>query len=165
MKQVKITINGTILAVDYCSQTLYNEDEDFNCNYYLICGWHTVEGMYIDTDTAENVVKKKGKYVKVRDYFHKLWGKDSYHPLPVECHTRHYQNCCVDYMIDLEDDKEFDIKKVQLIKSDYETSEFPYFILADKILYDGKEILTEDTADFCPEEKIYNDFVVEELCY
>ena len=171
MKQVKITIKGTIIAVDYCSQSLYNEDEDFFGNYYLTCGWETVEDMYINTDDvyfadeADNVVKKKGKYVKVRDYFHKLWGKDSDHPLPVECHTRQYSNCCADYMIELEDEEEFDIKKVQLIKSDYEVSEFPYFILANKILYDEKEIYTEDTDDYCPEEKMYNEFIVEEFCY
>ena len=44
------------------------------------------------------------------------------------------------YTIELEDDEEFDITKLQLVKSDYEHELFPYFIIADYIIYDGKEI-------------------------
>lgn len=170
MKQVKITITGDVIAVDYCSQSLYNEDTDFNDAYYLVTGWDKITGMYIDVpddtykfDNLENVVKNKGKYSKTMEFFHKLFGEESDHPLPVDVHTRTYYNQWADYIIELEDDEEFDIKKVQLVKSDYEVELFPYFIAAGYILYDGKEIYTNDTDEYCPEEKMHDEYVIEEF--
>lgn len=161
MKQIKIKITGDIIALDYCTQDL-PEDEDFYGNYYLTCGWNTVTGLYVN-DSEDNVVKQKGKYVKTKKFFHHLFRKDGDHPLPVECHTRVYCEQEVEYNIRIEDDEEFDIKKVQLVKSDYECDEFPYFIVADYILYDGKEIHTDETDDYCPEEKCHDEFVIDEL--
>lgn len=162
MKQVKITIRGDIIALDYCSTTLYGEDEDFFGNYYLCCGWDKLTEMWID-DKEENVIKQKGKYVKTKEFFHHLFREDGDHKLPVECHTRVYSNQEISYIIELEDDEEFDIKKVQLVKSDYECQEFPYWIIADYILYDGKEIDTDETDDYCPETKCYNEFIIDSL--
>jgi len=66
-----------------------------------------------------------------------------------------------------DDDEEFDIKKVQLIKEDYTCAEFPYFILCEKILYDGKDVLSNDEfnawTEYCPEEKMYNTAIIDEL--
>lgn len=164
MKQVKITIKGDLVIVDYCSQSLINEDEDFNCNYYETGAWDKIEAMYIDDNEAENLVKKKGKYVKTKEHFHELFKEDGDHPLPVEVHYRWYYNQELDYVIELEDDKEFDIKKVQLVKSDYECALFPYFILCDHILYDGKEIENTYWLDaYCPEDKLYNEAIIDEL--
>lgn len=158
MKEVKITIRGDLLALDYC-----NVELDFNDEYYYACAWDKVEAMFIDGDEEVNVVKSKGKYVKTKEYFHNLFREDGDHPLPVECHTRTYYNIEADYVIELEDNEEFDIKKVQLVKSDYECDQFPYFILARHILYDGKEIDTLDLDDFCPEEKMYSEFTIDSL--
>ena len=65
MKKVKITIHGDLLALDYC-----NVDKEFLDEYYYTCAWDKVEAMYVDGDEDENVVKKKGKYVKTKEYFH-----------------------------------------------------------------------------------------------
>ena len=162
MKQVKITIKGDIIALDYCTQDL-PEDEDFFGNYYLCCGWWKLEAMWIDGNEEENVIKQKGKYIKTKEFFHNLFREDGDHPLPIECHTRVYYNQEISYIIELEDDEEFDIKKVQLVKSDYECQEFPYWIIADHILYDNKEIPTDETSDYCPETKCYNEFIIESL--
>ena len=163
MKQVKLTIKGDIIALDYCSTTMYDEDNDFYSCYYLCCGWSKLDEMYIDGNEEENVIKKKGKYVKTKEFFHNLFKADGDHPLPVECHTRTYYNQEISYMIELEDDEEFDIKKVQLVKSDYECDEFPYWIIADHILYNGKEICTDETMDYCPEEKMHDTFIIDSL--
>jgi len=163
MKSVKITIKGDLIIVDYCSQSLIDEENEFNDSFYVTGCWEKIDGMYINDD-EENVVKKKGKYLLTKEYFHDLFSEDGDHPLPVEVHSRGYQNQELEYNIRLKDDEEFDIKKVQLVKSDYECSLFPYFIVCTHILYDGKEIYNYDYGDdYCPEEKIYDEAVIEEL--
>ena len=163
MKEIKIKIKGDLIIVDYCSKSLIDEENEFNDSFYVTGCWEKIEGMYVD-DSEENVVKKKGKYVKTKEYFHDLFDKDGDHPLPVIVHSRGYSNQELEYIIRLEDDEEFDIKKVQLVKSDYETQLFPYFILCTYILYDGKEIYNYDYSDeYCPEEKIYDEAVIDEL--
>ena len=174
MKQVKVTINGDILVVHYCSSTLIenlvnegledDEEDAFNFNFNTACAWNTVDGLYID-DGDENVVKSKGKYVKTKEYWHNLLGDGSYHSVPVEVHWRVFHPEHFDYIIELEDDEEFDIKKVQLIKSEYEHSLFPYFIRADVILYDGKEVKTAEDweTDYNVEERIFNRGEITEL--
>ncbi len=164
MKQIKIKIVGDLQIWDYCTKNL-PEDEDFHGNYYVTGAWETLTAMYIDDNEEDNVIKKKGKYVKTREYFHDLFSEDGDHPLPVEVHTRTYHNQELEYIVELPDDEEFDIKKVQLIKSDYELSEAPYFILCSKILYDGKEVLANaefnDWTEYCPEMKIYDTLTIE----
>ena len=173
MKQVKVTIKGELIVVDYCSKALIEtlidmglEEEDefaFTANYYMTCCWNTVDGLYIDGG-EENMVKQKGKYVKTKEYWHSLIGEESDHPVPVTVHWRHYYDQWFDYIIELEDEDEFDIKKVQIIKSEYEIDLFPYFIRADVILYDGKEIkTTENWGDYDVEGKIYNEGEITEL--
>ena len=171
MKEVKIRIKGDLVIVDYCSKKMmqelvdgeeYTDESDvFACNYYVTGAWDKVEALYVDDNEEENLVKKKGKYVKTREFFHHLFSEDGDHPLPVKIHYKHYYEQELEYVIELEDDEEFDIKKVQLVKSDYEVEEFPYFILCEKILYDGKEIESNnefnDWAEYCPEEKCYNE--------
>lgn len=171
MKEVKITIKGDLLIIDYCSQKVIKsemkENEEsyygaFCSNYYVTGGWDKIEGLYVD-DGEENVVKKKGKYVKTKEYFHELFKKNGDHPLPVEIHYRFYYKQELDYIIELEDDEEFDIKKVQLVKSEYECEHFPYFILCEKILYDGKDVYNDELTEYCPDEKSYNESIIDEL--
>lgn len=168
MKEVKITITGDVLGFDYCSQSLYNDEDDFFSRYYCTYGWEKITGLYVDLpnetydfENYENLVKKKGKYVKTVEYFHDLFKEDGEHPLPVDVHTRVFYEQSADYIIKLEDDEEFDIKKLQLIKSDYEIEICPYFILAEKILYDGKEVMSWDFDDYDVESKMYTEFVVD----
>lgn len=169
MKTVEVKVVGTLLMCEYCSQSKYDgyddEMEAFYSEYYMTNGWESVKGIYIDDD-EENVIKKKGKYAKVRDYFHNLFKEEGDHPLPVDLHTRTYTYEDVEfiYEIELEDDEEFDIKKVQLIKSEYEIDPLPYFILAKKILYDGKEVFADESySDYGIEGKGCSEYTIEEF--
>lgn len=151
MKEVKITVVCEILCLEYCSQYVmkkYIAEEDpdadmddafANC-YYATYGMENIEALYVNDNEEENLIKKKGKYVKTKEFFHDLWSENSEHPLPIELHARIMPKMELEYNIKLEDDEEFDIKKVQFVKSDYEFDICPYFIIADHILYDGKEI-------------------------
>ncbi len=57
------------------------------------------------------------------------------------------------YIIELDDAVAFDIRQVQLVVSDREIACLPHFILAEKIIYDGREIPLR------PEEEVLlNDF-------
>lgn len=156
--KTKITLSGTLVMIDYCSHSLMLESDDqFFDNYYQTAGFYDWEdgGLFVNDDTDNDLMKQKGKYVKTKEHFHHLFREDGYHPLPVTLHTRLYRYTDADYIIEHED--EFDIKKVQLVKSDYEIQEFPYLIIADYILYDGKRVDVEsELYDLCPEEKIYN---------
>lgn len=177
MKKIKITIVGTPIIVEYSSKQYTNEDGEFDFyggEYFMTLGWDSVDGLYVDVpedtydfDNYENLIKKKGKYVKTVEYFHNLFAEDSGCPLPVEIHTRHSNDGeSLDYYIELNDDEEFDIKKVQLIKSDYEIDIFPYFILAEKILYDGKEIGVYDVhgeySDYGIDGRSCSEFEIDE---
>lgn len=154
---------GTLVMIDYCSQSLMNEDnDDFLLNYCQTAGFLDWEdgGLFVNDDMENDLMKKKGKYVKTKEHFTSLFRKDGQHPLPVTLHTRSYSCVEAEYIIEHED--EFDIKKVQLVKSDYELDEFPYLIIADYILYDGKQIDVEcELYDICPEEKLHNTIEVD----
>ena len=144
MKKVTITIEGTIQICEYAST--YKEFYD---TFYMTLGWHTVDALYVDGNEEENLIKKKGKYVKVDDYFHDLFSEEGDHPLPVEVHLREtHGGDRFSYTIELADDEAFDIKKVQLVKSDREIECCPYFILAQHILYDGKEIKVNEEDEY-----------------
>lgn len=160
----RVTIVGTVVMIDYCSQTKKDEDGDYNFNefYYQTAGFLDFEdgGLFVNDDQETDLIKKKGKYIKTKEHFTKLFAADGEHPLPVEMHWRCYYANNVSYSI--EHEGEFDIKKLQLVKSDYELSEFPYLIIADYILYDGKQFECDvQTYDLCPEEKMYDECVVD----
>lgn len=161
MKTVKIMIKGDIQVIDYCSLSLINEEQSFNDSYYMMFHWEKLDSMTID-DNEENVIKQKGKYAKTDHFLHDKFAEDGDHPLPVECHIRTYYNQEISYYLELEDNEEFDIKKVQLLKSTYEYDAYPYFIVGDYILYDGKKVGIEQIAyDYDPESKMYDEFVIE----
>ena len=144
MKQVKITIEGTIQICEYASTR-----DEFYDTFYMTLGWHTVDALYVNDDEDNNLVKRKGKYVKVGDYFHDLFSEEGCHPLPVEVHLREtHGGDRFSYIVQLEDDEDFDIKKVQLVKSEREIECCPYFILAHHILYDGKEVIVNEEDEY-----------------
>ena len=117
--QTKITLKGTLVMIDYCSQSKKDEDGDFNFNefYYQTAGFLDWEdgGLFVNDDTDNDLMKQKGKYVKTKEHFHHLFREDGEHPLPVELHTRHYRCIEADYIIEHED--EFDTgQKIALIR-------------------------------------------------
>jgi hypothetical protein len=154
MKTIKITITGEPLVVDYC-----NTDLDFSDNYYTQVGWTSVSGVFVN-DNPENVIKKKGKYFITSELWHTLLSPDGDHPLPVELHMRTFAKTSFNYSIEIPDDQDFDIKKLQLIKSNYELEVFPYFIDAHSIVYDGKEFTTKDDEDYCIGGRSYDEETV-----
>lgn len=160
MKQVKITIEGTIQICEYAST-----EKEFYDTFYMTLGWYTVDALYVNDDENENLIKKKGKYVKVGDYFHDLFSEEGDHPLPVEVHLREtHGSDRFSYIINLEDDEDFDIKKVQLVKSNNEIECCPYFILARHILYDGKEIVVNEEDEYlCTgiDGRYYSEYVID----
>ena len=160
MKQVKITIEGTIQICEYAST-----EKEFYDTFYMTLGWYTVDALYVNDDENENLIKKKGKYVKVGDYFHDLFSEEGDHPLPVEVHLREtHGSDRFSYIINLEDNEDFDIKKVQLVKSNNEIECCPYFILARHILYDGKEIVVNEEDEYlCTgiDGRYYSEYVID----
>ena len=154
-----IKIKGDLEVIDYASTSLL-EDEDFNAVFDMTFRWDKLDSIYVN-DSEENVIKQKGKYVKT-EHLHELFAENGPHPLPVECHTRIYYNQEITY--EIEHEEEFDIKKLQLAKSTYECDAYPFFIVGDYILYDGKKFNIEEEAyDYCPEEKYYNEIMIETL--
>lgn len=167
MKKYRIEIECDIICMEYCSQKVMDEAEDdgfskFNSYFYATYGMDNIVALTVNN--GENLVKKKGKYIKTKEFFHNLWSDESDHPLPVEVHTRTFSGDYPQYEIELEDDDEFDIKKLQLVKSDYEFDQCPYWIIADYIMYDGRQINEcSGIDDIGIENRCCNEFVVEEL--
>lgn len=88
----------------------------------------------IYTDDGIDITKSKGKYVLAKNYFSHIIGRTT----PFYCMNTNYCQIEEVFKIDLNDDEEFDSKKLQLIKSDYEVSFLPYAIVSTHIIYDGK---------------------------
>ena len=101
---------------------------------------------------GEDITKKKGKYIKTYPFTKDIVEGFECDP---EAKNMLYRKADNDDDWDFEFEfeipvspQEFDPKKLQLIKSDYEFNEVPYAILADVIIYDGKEYRTEDDFDY-----------------
>ena len=66
MRQVIVTIEGTLLLLEYCSQKVmanYDDPEDgFNSEYYLAYSWDKVDAIYVDGNEDLNLRLKKGKH-------------------------------------------------------------------------------------------------------
>lgn len=171
---VTVTIKGEMSVLRYYTTNeeyiennadteLYREYGNMSYNYFETYGFKTVESITLN-DGEENLVKQKGKYIKTKEFFHSLFRSDGEQPLPVHCEEQVLHDWEVGYTIELKDDEEFDIKKLQLIKSDYEIQEYPYWIVADYVIYDGKRIdFDVDVIDFtCYTPKDGNNFEVDE---
>ena len=153
-----ITIVGTIRGVLYCSKSLIDEENSFWDNYYQTFGFESISEIRVG-DNEENIIKQKGKYIKTKEYFHDLFREDGFHPLPVIVRSAIDDEYEVQYEIEVMG--EFDPKKLQLIKSDYEFIGMPYFILTDDIMYDGvKYQISQDSYDMIDEQ--YDDRDAEE---
>ena len=187
MKNVIITIEGIITMCEYCSwskddqheemyYSLYGDDGSYRlfddyCNMFN--GWLGLQAIYVQIDfykDKKNYVDEiLGHCYTVNDYFHKLFAPDSDHPLPIDLHiARTIDDEKLRYIIELEDDEEFDIKKVQLVYSYNEIAPLKDFILAEKIMYDGREISVENFHDEyshfeIADVGIYEEYEVEEF--
>lgn len=89
---------------------------------------------------AIDITKKKGKYILTKNYFSEVIGVNS----PFYYQQIKYCRIMETFTICLEDNEEFDPKKFQLIKSDYELSFLPYAIVSQLAMYNGKLL----SADF-----------------
>lgn len=97
-----------------------------------------------DIEDGIDITKTKGKYLLINDLFSERCKLKS--PFWVE-----QTNYCVineAFMIELEDDEEFDPKKLQLIKSDYEVQFLPFGISVYAVVYNGKLIYMEPTDGY-----------------
>lgn len=87
----------------------------------------------------EDITKKKGKYIKGRfitEDMKKVFGEDfENEDILYKC-VSSLPEFTKEYELPIEI-SDFDPKKLQLKKSDYEFSEFPYLIMTDEIIYDG----------------------------
>jgi hypothetical protein len=112
-----------------------------------------LEGVTVECD-ENDITKNKGKYLKTKEFLSSKFQSPFY--------VRQIRYCDIEleYDIELEDDEEFDPKKLQLVKSDYEVSFLPYGIITDYIIYDGKRI---DYIDFFEcDEKYPESFIYDE---
>lgn len=142
MKTYRIEIECDLICMEYCSKRALDihEDESFDSLSYSTYGMDQIKGLYVNGDRENNLVKQKGKYYLNNGFFHLLWNEQSDHPLPITAHVRTFANSTVWYDVNLDDNEEFDIKKVQLVKSQYEADAIPFWIIADYILYDNHKV-------------------------
>ena len=162
MKQVWITLKG--MGVVYWFENFTEEPTDWDMlpldDFYEMedDGWldgslnevaflMELEGIYVGSegfDCAE-VISKKGKYILRDDVFKKDCKlRAPFYVMPYNMGAFIENTFC----IELEDDEEFDAKKLQLIKSDYEVEFLPYGIVSDTIIYDGKEIIMDNEPEY-----------------
>ena len=103
-----------------------------------------------------DITKKKGKYLLINDLLSERCKLKS--PFYVD-----QINYCVineAFMIELEDDEEFDPKKLQLIKSDYEVQFLPFGITTYAVVYNGKIVYCEPNDGY--NVKHFEQFVYED---
>ena len=164
MKEVKITIKGTLVTLEYCSQKVMkelvkageysNQTSAFEGEFYNGFYWTEVNELFVDGEETKNLIQNVGPIARTIEYFHNLFS-DS-HPLPVELHSKS-QNGELDYIVEIEDNEEFEIKELQLIYSNelantdvnqFGFPRYPQAILGSKILYKGKEVPVLEDDDF-----------------
>lgn len=143
-KFVEILIGATVVGIDYAP-----EDFRENPNAEWDETWGYQEMLYVKAD-GEDITKTKGKYIVTDELFKEML------PEPAYLYFDYYPDECVTqvYHIELEDNEEFDPKKLHLIKStelwynyDSDSPEFEhiprYYILADYIIYNDKKVYME----------------------
>lgn len=98
----------------------------------------------LDDEGAIDITKKKGKYVLTSNYFSGVYGLNA----PFYYTQRNFCEIYETFSIELQDDEEFDPKKFQLIKSDYELDFLPFAIAARMAMYDGKSIFADPSDGY-----------------
>lgn len=133
MKQVKLTGRGIIFRL---TDTVTDNCIEQNA---------ILEGVALEVD-GEDITKKKGKYLKQK-FVHSYMTPDTSGTVEFLIVNKTFD---FEFTFDIPvEDDEFNPKLIQLIKSDYEIEGIPYYIVTDKILYDGKEVdNNEGLVDF-----------------
>lgn len=98
----------------------------------------------LDDEGAIDITKKKGKYILTNNYFSGICGLNA----PFYYTQRNYCEIYETFCIELEDDEEFDPKKFQLVKSDYELDFLPFAIISTMAMYDGKTIFADPSDGY-----------------
>lgn len=129
---VEITLKGTGLILQAI------EDSEDSGEMYE---FGVIQSDVLVLNGEEDITKKKGKYLKSKNilidkYFKPISGDSDTYFVRAINEDFDFE---VKFHIDIEPE-EFDPKKLQLIKSDYEIDLLPYAIIMDVIMYDGKEI-------------------------
>lgn len=145
-----IKLYGTGSNVKICYYENLNDIED---GFYDDCSDFNVIFNNISVlANGQEITKSKGKYVNCYPFSEEVVNRFKLEPTSE--HIVFRMADVDDWEFDFEFElpigpKDFDPKKLQLIKSDYECREIPYAILADAILYDGKLYWTDDDYDYC----------------
>lgn len=162
MKQVWITVKGKgdVYWMENFTETPDNWDDiDLNDLWELEDSWLDgnlyenamlleLEGVYVgkeEWEEAEDITKKKGKYIKRTDIFKGDQGLTP--PFYVRC-INSGTEICNTFCIEIEDDEDFDPNQLQLVKSDYEVEFLPYGIVSDCIIYKGEKIYSNNEVEY-----------------
>lgn len=97
---------------------------------------------YIGDCEWQDITKKKGKYIKGKFIIEQI--KESY---PDELELSIDNDYDFEYEFEIEHEGEFNPKLLQLKKSDYEFIYIPYGIFANLVVYDGKEVYSDDDIE------------------
>lgn len=127
-----------IAAYDY--MTDLEEDGMVDENMIEVAFMKDIESLTYSVDDGEYVdIVKKGKYIVSNDYLKRTYGLEM--PFVVQ----HSDSCYADfeYVIELNDDEEFDQMKLQLEKSNYEVGWLPYGIITNHVMYDNRMIYNQ----------------------
>lgn len=137
MKTVKITIEGTLKIVCYCT-----EKEDFWDNYYMAFGFGKIDSISATIDGKRKDIQNEiGEDTIVRNLLRSQFNSRE-QGLPVEVGEDEDPSAIVNYEIQLKDNEEFDPSKLHLQKSVKEFPQYPVWIEATSILYKRKKINT-----------------------
>lgn len=119
-----------LLDNDLHEVTMILEDVEVLCTENEEPVWHN------DDEGAIDITKSKGKYLLVNNFFR------GFRKLVAPFYVDQINYCeqVNTFEVQLEDDEEFDPKKLQLIKSDYELQFIPFGIVSDGVVYDDKVI-------------------------
>jgi hypothetical protein len=124
------------------------ENEWLDGNLYETALIMELEGVYVGQDEweeAEDITKKKGKYIKRTDIFKSDQGLTP--PFYVRC-INGGTDICNSFCIELNDEEEFDPSQLQLEKSDYELEFLPYGIVSQYIIYKGEKIHSYSETEY-----------------
>lgn len=138
MEKTDVLDAERIAAYDY--MTDLEDDGIVYDNMIEVAFMKDIESLTYSVDGGEYVdIVKKGKYFISNDYLKRTYG------LEMPYVVQHSDSCYADfeYVIELNDDEEFDPMKLQLEKSNYEVGWLPYGIITNHIMYDNRMIYNQ----------------------
>ena len=160
MKTVKIKMSGHMLGfikeviidpdfgdIDETEQFELEDAGKLDGNMIQFVVMDELQSLTAVVDGEEiDIQKTKGKYIKSKSVLKERLGIQDNEKLWFG--ELEDDDVDVEYEIELQDDEEFDPKKLQFVKSDYELDFLPFAIIVEWIVYDGKKYYTEDTDNW-----------------